>query len=105
MNARQLGGDVVGGDDSQDLTVEAVDERTFGLAQPDRVLGQRVEDRLEIERGPPDHLEQLAGRRLLLERDAQLAVAGLQLGEQAHVLDGDDRLVGERAEQSDLAPR
>ena len=66
-----------------------------GFAQPDRVLGQRLEDRLEIEGGPADHLEQLARRRLLLERHPQLAVASLQLGEQADVLDGDDGLVGE----------
>ena len=92
----------MGGHDSQELTVEAEDQRTLGLAQPDRVLGQRVEDRLEVEGGPPDHLEQLAGRRLLLERDPQLAVARLQLGEQAHVLDGDDGLVGEGLQEVDL---
>ena len=32
----------------------------------------------------------------------ELAVARLQLGEQAHVLDGDDRLVGEGLEERDL---
>ena len=90
---------------SQNLTVGAPDERAFGLAQPDRVLGQRLEDRLEIERGPADHLEQLAGRRLLLEGDPQLAVARLQLREEADVLDGDHGLVGEGLEQRDLASR
>ena len=94
----QLRRDVVGGHDSQNLTVEAEDQRAFGLAQPDRVLGQRLENRLEIEGGAPDHLEQLAGRRLLLERHPQLAVAFLQLLEQADVLDGDDGLVGEGLE-------
>ena len=89
----------MGGHEPQQLAVEAEDQRPFGLAEPDRVLGQRLEDRLEIEGGAADHLEQLAGRRLLLERDPQLAVARLQLGEQAHVLDGDDRLVGERLEE------
>ena len=77
-------------------------ERTLGLAQPDRVLGQRLEHRLEIERGPADHLEQLAGRRLLLERHPQLAVARLQLGEEARVLDRDDGLIREGLEQLDL---
>ena len=52
---------------------------------------------------PADNLEQLAGRRLLLERDPQLAVAGLQLLEQAEVLDGDDGLVGEGLEELGLA--
>src|SRR5207247_4292327 len=98
----EVGGDVVAGDDPQEVPVEAEDERLVPLAQPDRVLGQRLEDRLEIERGPPDHLEQLAGRRLLLERDPQLAVARLQLSEEAHVLDGDDRLIGESPEEGDL---
>ena len=37
----QLRGDVVGGDNAQALTVEAVDERPLRLAQADRILGQR----------------------------------------------------------------
>ena len=85
--------------------VEPEDERPFRLTQADRVLGQRVEDRLEIERGPPDHLEQLAGRRLLLERDPQLAVPRLELLEQAHVLDGDHGLVAEGLQELDMAGR
>ena len=97
-----LGGGVVGGHHAQELPVEAEDERAFRLAQPDGVLGQRLEDRLEVEGGSPDHLEQLAGGRLLLQGDPQLAVARLQLGEQADVLDGDDGLVGEGLQQIDL---
>ena len=89
----------------ENLTIEAEDERPLGLAQPDRVLGQRLEDRLEIEGGPPDHLEQLAGRRLLLQRHPQLAVPFLQLLEQAHVRDSDDGLVGEGLKQRDLLVR
>ncbi len=71
----------------------------------DPILGQRLEDRLEIEGGPADHLEELTGRRLLLERDPQLAVARLQLREQADVLDRDDRLIGKGLKQSDLVLR
>ena len=37
----------------------------------------------------------VAGRRLLLQRFGHLAVARLHLVEQADVLDGDHRLVGE----------
>ena len=98
----ELRGDVVTGHPAQDRAVKTEDEGAFGLAQPDRVLGQRLEDRLEIEGGPPDHLEELAGRRLLLEGGLQLAIAGLQLGEQANVLDGDDGLIGEGLEEGDL---
>ncbi len=74
----ELGGCVVGGHDAQHLPVETVDQRAFGRTQRDRVLSECLEDRLEIERGAADHLEQLAGRRLLLERDSQLAIARLQ---------------------------
>ena len=101
----ELGGRVVAGHESQELAIEAEDERALGLAQADRVLRERLEYRLQVERGPPDHLEQLAGRRLLLERDAQVAVACLQLPEQAHVLDGDDGLIGEGFQKLDLAWR
>jgi hypothetical protein len=65
-----LGRDVVSGHDPEHRAVETHDERVLGLAEPHRVLGQRHEDRLEIEGGSPDDLEQLAGRRLLLERDS-----------------------------------
>ncbi len=99
----ELGGDVMAGDGPQNLAVEAPDDAAPGLAQPHRVLGQRLEDRLEIERRPPDHLEQLAGRGLLLERDPQLAVARLELLEQAHVLDGDHGLVAEGLQELDMA--
>src|SRR5437773_7240622 len=95
----------MGRHNSQDLTVEAEDQGAFGGAEPDGVLGQRLEDWLKIGRGAADHLEELAGRRLLLEGDPQLAVARLQLLEQPHVLDRDDGLVGERAEQADLRLR
>src|SRR6516162_9689210 len=50
-------GGVMGGCDAQILTVEAVDERTFGLAQPGRVLGQCLENGLEVQCGAADHLE------------------------------------------------
>jgi hypothetical protein len=49
-------------------TVEAEDTASLGLAEPDGLFGQHVEHRLEIEGGPADDLEQLAGRRLLVDR-------------------------------------
>src|SRR5262245_10164606 len=90
---------VAGGHDAQQLTVEAENQRAFGVTQPDRVLSQRLEDRLEVEGGSPDDLQQLAGCRLLLQRHSQLTVAGFQLLEQPHILYGDDRLVGKCLEQ------
>jgi hypothetical protein len=60
----------VPGHQPKPLAVEAEDGRLLRAAQADRVLGKGLEDRLEVEGRPTDHLEQLAGRGLLLERDA-----------------------------------
>jgi hypothetical protein len=58
-------------------------------------------DGLGVRRRPGDHAENLAGRGLLLQGFGHLGVGLreslvllLQLREQPHVLDGDDRLVG-----------
>ena len=65
-------------------------------------LGHDVHHRLEVGRRAGDHPQDLRGRRLLLERLGQLAVPGLELREQPHVLDGDHRLVGEGLQERDL---
>jgi hypothetical protein len=50
--------------------------------------------------GGVDHdTENFARGRLLIERLGERAVARLQLGEQAYVLDRDDSLVGEGLDQ------
>ena len=46
-----------------------------------------------------DRAQDIRGGRLPLQRLAEVLVALLELGEQAHVLDGDHRLVGERLEE------
>ena len=69
----------MGGYDAKILTVEAVDERTFGLAQPDRVLGQCLENGLEVQCGAADHLEELARGRLLLSRFSKFACESCDL--------------------------
>ena len=61
-----------------------------------------VEHRLDVGRRAADDPQDLAGRRLLLERLGEIAVARLELLEQAHVLDGDHRLVGEGLQERDL---
>src|SRR6185503_5189067 len=64
----QLWRGVVSHHGSQMLTFEAPDDRALGLAQSDPIFRQRLEDGLQVERRAADDLEQLAGRRLLLER-------------------------------------
>src|SRR5262249_51034289 len=94
----ELWRDVVGGYGSKNLAIKTIDEPSLGLAQSDSVLGQRLEHRLEIEGGTPNHLEQLAGRRLLLEGHPELTVACLQLRKQPHILNGDHCLIGKGVE-------
>ena len=59
-------------------------------------LDDGVEDRLNVGRRAADDAEHLGCRRLMLQRLAQLRVALTEFLKQAHVLDGDHRLRGER---------
>jgi hypothetical protein len=84
------------------LAVEPEDGPRQSVAQAHGVLGDRVEDGLDVALRPADHAQDLARRRLLLEGLREVAVARLPLGEEADVLDGDDGLTGEGLEQGDL---
>ena len=64
-----------------------------------------IQHRLEIGGRAGDDPQHLAGGRLLLQRLGEIAVAILQLLEQARVLDGDDRLISECLQQGDLRVR
>ena len=65
-------------------------------------LDDGVEDRLHVGGRAADDAEHLGGCRLMLQRLAQFRVALAEFLEQAHVFDGDDRLVGECFEKRDL---
>ncbi len=67
-----------------------------------RVARDGVEHGLDVGRRARDDAQDLAGRRLLLQGLGEVAITGLQLREEAHVLDGDDGLVGEGLEEGDL---
>ena len=71
--------------------------------QPRRAGHDGVEHRLHVRGRASDHSQDVGGSRLLLERLGQIGVSRLELLEQAHVLDGDHRLVREGLEQSDLS--
>ena len=83
-------GKIVRGDNSNQLAIETPYGRMFGRAQLNRICSERLEDWLEIECGNANHLKQLAGRRLLLECDRELARSRLLGFERPCVLDGDD---------------
>ena len=83
-----------------------MDESSVSATQPYRVLDEGIQHRREIECRAADDLEDLARRGLLLQRLADLGmgvrqrlVLILQLREQPHILNGDDRLVDEGLEQ------
>src|SRR5262249_31349335 len=70
--------------------------------QADGALYDRVEHGLHIRLRAADHTQDVAGGSLGVESRGELAVARLKLFEQPHVLNGNNRLVGEGLEQADL---
>src|SRR5262249_25144496 len=95
----------VGGEVEQ-LSVESKDGAELRIAELHGALSDRFEHRLYVGRRAGDYAKDLTRCRLLLQRFAHLSmgcrkllVLRLQLREQPHVLDGDDRLVGEGGHQ------
>ena len=92
--------------DADQLAVERRDDGGRCRAELQRGRRDRVEHGLHIGRRLADHAQDLARRRLLLERLGEIAIARFELVEQTHVLDRDHRLVGEGLDQRDLlSPR
>ncbi len=70
--------------------------------QPRGGFDQRVQNRLEVERRPADHLQHVARGGLILERLCQIVGASADLVQQAGVLDGDHGLRCKAPEKRDL---
>src|SRR5215475_5915280 len=81
-----------------ELAVEHEDGPVRRATEPHRAFRDRVKYGLHISRRAGDRLENLARRH-------QIPVACLQLVEQAHILDGNHRLVGEGLEERNLRRR
>src|SRR6516165_10724132 len=73
-----------------------------GLAQPTGRPEQRIEHGSKVECRAADDLEHVGGRGLLLQRFCKIARLGLDLVEQANILDGYHSLVGESGNQGYL---
>ena len=86
----------------QKLAIKPVHKAELGLAQFRCAVGNHVEHRLGVRHRAGNDAEHLGRRGLLLERLAQIIGARLHLVEQAHILDGDDGLVGESRDQLNL---
>src|SRR5688572_6885485 len=80
---------------SHHITVDALDESARSITQVGRAFCDRVQHGLNIGRRAGDDTEDFARGSLLFQRF-------LQFGEQPDVFDGDDCLIGEGFEKSDL---
>src|SRR5262245_42199574 len=87
------------------IAVALEQPRVIRLGQARHRLNESIEYRLQVESRPADDLEHISGGGLLLQRFAQIAIARLQLSKQAHVLDRDNGLIGERPQQINLTIR
>src|SRR5262249_23644763 len=81
------------------------DPRVVSVAKPCGALRDDLQHRTYVRWRRGDHTENGARRRLLLQRLRKLGIARLSLVEQASVLDGDDCLVCEDLQKSDLLLR
>ena len=70
------------------ITLKQANRRVIGPAHPSRALCNRIQHRLNVRRRTSDDAQDLTRGSLLLQRL-------LEFLEQPHVLDGDNRLVGE----------
>src|SRR5262245_13381519 len=91
------------GNEAQTITKHLKDRGIIRIAQARGGLDQCIEYFLHVERRPADDLQNIGSGRLLLESLRELALAGLLGLEQARVLDGDHRLVGEGLQQINLS--
>ena len=92
------------GDRVYELAVESIHAYVPRAESRTALSRDRLEDRLHVRLRLADGAQDVGGGRLAIERLREVPVARLQLREQARVLDGDDRLIGERLEQRDLGP-
>src|SRR5262245_27382883 len=84
------------GHSAVELVALALRNRSLvSFAQPSRRPQQRVEDSLEVKRGPTDDLEHIGGGSLLLKRFAYLI-------QKASVFDSNNGLISEGLHKRDL---
>jgi hypothetical protein len=100
-----FGGEVVLRDLMDELAIVAEEGAEQPVAQPHRAPDDGVEDRLDVGLGLADDPQDLARRGLLVQGLGEGPIACLQLREQAHILDGDDGLAGERHQDRHLLVR
>ena len=101
--SRPIGVGIGGRREVIEPTIEPQDERLVRASQPFRRFRYGVEHRRDLCRRLGNDTEHLARRRLVFEAFGQFLLPGLEVVEEAGVLDGDDGLVGEGFDEGDLA--
>ena len=91
----EIGGNVAGAGEADDLAIGDEQGTKRRLAQPHRLFQHRIEHRRQIAGRGIDHLQHLGGRGLLLQRLALF-------GDQARIFHRDHSLRGEAFQQCDL---
>src|SRR5215831_17202424 len=91
----ECGRHIVKCDSAESVPLPEVQHAELGIADAGCVCQHGLEHGFELAGRAADDTEDLGGRRLLLQRFAQLI-------EQARVLDGDDGLIGEACQKSDV---
>src|SRR5262249_26211828 len=86
----------------KNISITHLDSTLVGRAKPSGRLRQRVQHRRKIEGRSRNDLENVRGRRLLLQRFSEVTRALTQFIEQPRILDGDDGLGGEILYQRNL---
>ena len=84
------------------FSIRAPNSRVACVTQARGILGNHIQNRLNVRRRAGDHAQDFARRGLLLQSFGQIAIARLQFLEQTSVLDGNDGLVGEGTNKLDL---
>src|SRR5690348_8882094 len=88
--------------ENRKVTVVESQRNVINLANCRRALDDGIEHRLHIRRRTADDSEHLGRCGLMLQGFAQFCVALAEFLEQPHILNGNDGLVGEGFQKSDL---
>ena len=90
------------GDRNEKVALASMNHPHLGIAEASHAHDERIKHRLQVRRRRRDRAQDIGGGGLLLQRLGDLAVALLEILEEAGVFDGDDRLIGKRLKQRDL---
>src|SRR5262245_26815601 len=84
------------------VSLAELQQHIINPTNPCSALDDSIKHRLHVCWRAANDAEHLGCCRLMLQRFAQFGIALLDLFEQPHVFDGDDRLVGESLKKRDL---